>query len=273
MSSLLAVFAAVAYLAAAVWTARRLAHPPVERPERGDTFPRAAAWCGVALHVAALWSALALRSGPPSLDLPATISVGGLALAAVFGMAMRWRIDHGIGVLVLPLAAIASLVPIMWPGPAIPAGTATTHVHAAISLLTSAVLALAALQALVLAWQEHRLRTKRPGGTLRILAPLDTQERWLFRLIGTGFFLLSLSLVSGFMFVRDVLAQHLVHKTVLSCAAWAIFGALLWGRWRYGWRGQAAVRWCLGGFVVLVLAYFGSRWILEVLLDRRWYRS
>ena len=272
MSSLFAVLAAVTYLAAAVRIARRLAHPPVERPAREDTFPRAAVWCGAALHAAALWSALALWSDP-SLDLPATISVGGLALAAVFGMAMHWRIDHGIGVLVLPLAALASLVPIVWPGPAIPAGTTTTHIHAAISLLTSAVLALAALQALVLAWQEHRLRTKRPGGTLRILAPLDTQERWLFRLIGIGFFLLSLSLVSGFMFVRDVLAQHLAHKTVLSCAAWAIFGALLWGRWRYGWRGQAAVRWCLGGFVVLVLAYFGSRWILEVLLERRWYRS
>ena len=272
MPSLFAVLAAVTYLAAAVRIARRLAHPPVERPAREDTFPRAAVWCGAVLHAAALWSALALRSDP-SLDLPATISVGGLALAAVFGMAMHWRIDHGIGVLVLPLAAVASLVPIVWPGPAIPAGTATTHIHAAISLLTSAVLALAALQALVLAWQEHRLRTKRPGGTLRILAPLDTQERWLFRLIGIGFFLLSLSLVSGFMFVRDVLAQHLAHKTVLSCAAWAIFGALLWGRWRYGWRGQAAVRWCLGGFVVLVLAYFGSRWILEVLLERRWYRS
>ena len=269
MPSLFAVLAAVTYLAAAARIVRRLTHPPAGRTAR-DPYARAVVWGGVFLHVAALWPALAIRSGP-GLDLPATISAGGLVLAVVFGVAMLWRLDHGIGVLVLPLAAIASLVPIAWPGQALPAGGATTHVHALISLLTSAVLTLGALQALVLAWQEHRIRTKRPGGTLRILAPLDTQERWLFRLIGIGFFLLSLSLVSGFMFVRDMLAQHLAHKTVLSCAAWAIFGALLWGRWRYGWRGQTAVRWCLGGFAVLVLAYFGSRWILEVLLDRRWY--
>ena len=269
MPSLFAALAAVAYLAAAAQIVRRLVNPPAEPPAR-DAHVRVAVWGGVVLHVAALWPALAIWSGP-SLDLPATFSIGGLVLAAVFGVAMFWRIEYGIGVLVLPLVAVAPLVPIVWPGQAVPAGAATTHVHTAISLLTSAVLSLAAFQALILAYQEHRIRTKRPGGTLRILAPLDTQERWLFRLIGIGFFLLSLSLVTGFMFVRDMLAQHLVHKTLLSCAAWVIFGALLWGRWRYGWRGQTAVRWCLGGFAVLVLAYFGSRWILEVLLDRRWY--
>ena len=179
------------------------------------------------------------------------------------GFALVWRIDHVVGALVLPLAAIAALVPMAWPGRTIPAAAASAHIHAAISILTWAVLSLAALQALLLAWQERRLRTRRPGGVLRSLASLDTQERWLFRLVGTGFFLLSLSLASGFMFVQDMLAQHLAHKTLLSCLAWALFGALLWGRWRHGWRGQTAVRWCLSGFVVLALAYFGSRLILE----------
>ena len=271
MPSLLAALAAVTYLAAAVQIARHLAHPPAERPSR-DRYAFATVCCGVVLHAAAIWPALAFWSGP-SLHLPATISVAGLALAVVFGIALLWRIDHVVGALVLPLAAIAPLVPMVWPGQMVPTGAATARIHAVISITTYAVLGLAALQALVLAWQEHRIRTKRPGGALRTLAALDTQERWLFRLVGIGFFLLSLSLASGFMFVHDMLAQHLAHKTVLSCTAWAIFGALLWGRWRYGWRGQTAVRWCLGGFAVLVLAYFGSRWILEVLLDRRWYSS
>ena len=228
--------------------------------------------CGIVLHAVAVWPALTLWSGV-SPNLPATVSVAGLAVAAVFGIALFWRIDHVVGALVLPMAAIAPLVPVAWPVQAVPAGAAAAHVHAVISILTYAVLSLAALQALILAWQEHRIRTKRPGGAVRSLASLDTQERWLFRLVGIGFFLLSLSLASGFMFVQDMLAQHLAHKTVLSCVAWAIFGALLLGRWRYGWRGQTAVRWCLGGFVVLVLAYFGSRWILEVLLGRRWYSA
>ena len=271
MPSLLAALAAVVYLAAAVRIARHLAHPSAERPGR-DTFACITVCCGVVLHAAAVWPALALQSGA-SPDLPATISVAGLAMAAVFGIALLWRIDHVVGALVLPLAAIAPLVPMVWPGHAIPTVAASAHIHAAISILTYAVLSLAALQALILAWQEHRIRTKRLGGALRTLAALDTQERWLFRLVGIGFFLLSLSLASGLMFVQDMFAQHLAHKTVLSCIAWAIFGGLLWGRRRYGWRGQTAVRWCLGGFAVLVLAYFGSRWILEVLLDRRWYSA
>ena len=271
MSSLLAVLAAVAYLAAAVRIAMRLAHPRAERPTR-DSVACVTVLCGVVLHAAAIWPALAFR-GEPGLDLPVTISTAGLAMAAVFAVALLWRMDHVVGALVLPIAAIAPLVPIAWPGQTIPAGAATAPIHAAVSILTYAVLSLAALQALILAYQENRIRTKRPGGAIGTLAALDTQERWLFRLVGIGFFLLSLSLASGFMFVHDMLAQHLAHKTVLSCAAWVIFGALLWGRWRFGWRGQTAVRWCLGGFAVLVLAYFGSRWILEVLLERRWYSA
>ena len=271
MTSLLAALAASTYLAAAVRIARHVAHPPAEGPVR-DTFACAAVYCGVVLHALALWPALALWGGPGP-GLPATISIAGLALAAVFAVALLWRMDHVVGALVLPIAAIAPLVPVAWPDQPVPAGTATAPMHAVISILTYAVLGLAALQALILAWQEHRIRTKRPGGALGTMASLDTQERWLFRLVGVGFFLLSLSLASGFMFVSDMLAQHLAHKTVLSCTAWLIFGALLWGRRRYGWRGQTAVRWCLGGFAVLVLAYFGSRWILEVLLERRWYSA
>ena len=271
MPPILAALATTAYLAAGVRLARHLTNPPAERPAR-DTFVCVAVWCGVVLHAAAIWPALSLWGGP-NPDLPATISLAGLATAAVFGIALFWRIDHFVGALVLPLAAIAPLVPVFWTGPAVPASAASAHVHAAISILTYAVLSLAALQALLLAWQEHRLRTKRPGGALRTLASLDNQERWLFRLVGIGFFLLSLSLASGFMFVENMLDQHLAHKTVLSCIAWAIFGALLWGRWRHGWRGQTAVRWCLGGVAMLALAYFGSRWILEVLLDQRWYSA
>lgn len=269
MPSLLALLAALSYLAAAAQIARHLVRPRSERPAR-DVIAQATVWCGVILHAAAVWPVASLWSGP-GLGLPMTVSVTGLATATVFGVALLWRIDHIVGALVLPLAAIAPLVPAVWSDQPVHPGPSTAHIHAAISILTWAVLCLAALQALILAWQEHRIRTKRPGGPLRNLAALDTQERWLFQLVGIGFFLLSLSLASGFMFVHDMLAQHLAHKTVLSCAAWAIFGVLLWGRRRHGWRGQTAVRWCLGGFVVLALAYFGSRWILEVLLDRHWH--
>jgi ABC-type uncharacterized transport system permease subunit len=89
--------------------------------------------------------------------------------------------------------------------------------------------------------------------------------------MGLGFFFLSLSLVTGFMFVDDLLAQHLAHKTLLSIFAWLIFAVLLWGRWRKGWRGRVAVRMTLAGIVLLLLSYFGSKLILEVLLQRSWH--
>ncbi|MGD9407447.1 MAG: cytochrome c biogenesis protein CcsA, partial [Gammaproteobacteria bacterium] len=72
------------------------------------------------------------------------------------------------------------------------------------------------------------------------------------------------------IFVDNVFAQHLVHKTVLSIIALLVFGVLLLGRWRFGWRGRKAIHWTLVGYGLLVLGYFGSRFVLEVLLQRQW---
>ena len=92
----------------------------------------------------------------------------------------------------------------------------------------------------------------------------------MFQAIAAGFALLSLALFSGFVFVDDFLAQHLVHKAVLSCLAWVVFAVLLAGRWYLGWRGRTALRWTLGGFVLLGLAYFGTKLVLEGILGRHW---
>jgi len=97
---------------------------------------------------------------------------------------------------------------------------------------------------------------------------LQTMEALLFQMLAAGFVMQSLSLATGFMFVEDLFAQHLVHKTVLSILAWFVFAILLWGRWRYGWRGKTAIRWTLGGFVSLLLAYLGSKMVLELVLGR-----
>ena len=72
------------------------------------------------------------------------------------------------------------------------------------------------------------------------------------------------------LFINDIFAQHLVHKTILSIVTWLVFALLLWGRWRYGWRGSLAVRLTLAGIVLLLLAYFGSKLVLEVILGRSW---
>ena len=96
--------------------------------------------------------------------------------------------------------------------------------------------------------------------------------RWLaiaFAVVVVGFILLSLSLASGLMFLEDMFAQRLVHKTVLSLTAWLVFGTLIWGRFRFGWRGRTAIIWTLSGFAVLMLAYFGSKAVIELILQNR----
>ena len=93
-------------------------------------------------------------------------------------------------------------------------------------------------------------------------------ENLLFQMIQVGFVLLTLALLSGFIFLDNIFAQHLVHKTVLSMIAWLLFAILLWGRWHFGWRGKKAIHFTLGGFIFLMLSYFGSKIVLEIILHK-----
>jgi ABC-type uncharacterized transport system permease subunit len=134
----------------------------------------------------------------------------------------------------------------------------------------AALLFAAAVTAVLLVFLDRRLRTHRLAHLPTVLPPLDALEKVMFRLIGAGFVLLSLALLTGLIFVTNLWAQHLQHKTILSLIAWVIFGVLLLGRIRYGWRGRVALRWTLSGFGFLALSYFGSKFVLEYLLGRHW---
>lgn len=142
------------------------------------------------------------------------------------------------------------------------------NTHIIVSLSAYSLLSIAAVQALMLALQDYRLRHKQPDRLIGILPPLQVMEQFMFQTITAGFALLSLALFSGFLFVRDLFAQKLVEKTSLSILAWCVFALLLWGRWRFGWRGRTATAWTLAGFAVLVLAYFGSKLALELLFGQ-----
>lgn len=142
--------------------------------------------------------------------------------------------------------------------------------HILLSMAAAALLFAAAVTALLLVFLDRRLHARRIADLPTELPPLDLLEKVMFRLIGAGFILLTLALLTGFVFVTNLWAQHLQHKTILSLIAWVIFAVLLLGRVRYGWRGRAAVRWTLWGFGFLVLAYFGSKFVLEYLLGRHW---
>lgn len=140
--------------------------------------------------------------------------------------------------------------------------------HVLGSLLALALFTLAAVQAIMLAYQDHHLHNHNLKGWISYLPSLQFMESFLFQLIGVGFILLTLSLISGWLFIEDFFAQKLAHKTILSIVAWIIFGALLLGRWIAGWRGRTAVRLTLVGFSLLTLSYFGSKLVLEVFLAR-----
>ncbi len=142
--------------------------------------------------------------------------------------------------------------------------------HILLSMGAAALLFAAAVTALLLIFLDRRLRTRRLADLPSVLPPLDALEKVMFRLIAAGFALLTLALMTGFIFVTNLFEQHLEHKTILSLVAWVLFGTLLVGRLRYGWRGRSAVRWTLSGFGVLTLAYFGSKFVLETLLGRHW---
>lgn len=179
----------------------------------------------------------------------------------------RMRAAHP-GIVIYPLVALSLVLKLELPStqPAALSDPALEW-HVLLSLAAYSLFMLAAIQAIVLAIQEKQLRQRHAGGLLRKLPPLQSMERGLFQLIMAGFALLTLGLVTGLMFVDDLFAQHLMHKTVLSIIAWCLFAALLWGRVRYGWRGKTAIRWTLVGFSFLLLAYMGSKFVLEYLLN------
>jgi len=173
-----------------------------------------------------------------------------------------------LGVVILPLAALAALTGVLCDGDTRYATSAGIDAHILLSALGWAFLALATAQAAVMATQHRALHNHHTSGIVRYLPPLFSMELWLFRMIFIGWLFLGLSLVSGLVFLDDLFAQHLLHKTTLSILAWLIFSILLVGRWRFGWRGTRALAWTTGGFVFLVLAYFGSKLVLEVILGR-----
>lgn len=138
--------------------------------------------------------------------------------------------------------------------------------HILLSITAYGMLTIAVFQSLLLLLQDHQLKHKHPSGLIKNFPPLQTMESLLFGFLWAGWLLLSLSLLSGAMFISDLFAQHLVHKTLLSCFAWVVFAVLLWGRHQLGWRGHKAIRWTLAGFCLLMLAYFGSKLVREFIL-------
>jgi ABC-type uncharacterized transport system permease subunit len=183
---------------------------------------------------------------------------------------------EGIQALVLGLAAICVFLPAVFPGIVASPSTSSIEfrVHTTLAVLAYGLFTMAALHAMLMTVLERRLHHQSGIASLRgplgALPPLLSLETLLFRLIAVGFLLLTLTLATGIAYSETIFGQAMKfnHKTVFAIASWLIFAVLLAGRYLYGWRGRLALRWTLAGFLALLLAYVGSRFVLEVLLHR-----
>jgi len=227
---------------------------------------------GAALHVVAQYSHW-FREGTPDVSIAPLLSLCALVIIVILvTSSLRQRRFFAAGLVALPIASVVVLAELFLPHEpfALDEISVGVAVHVISSVLAFGLLSIAGVYAFFVFFIDHFLRRHHLNPLVRSLPPLEVLERLLFRLIGAGFALLTISLLSGAMFINDIFAQHLVHKTILSILTWLVFGILLFGRWRYGWRGSLAVRLTLAGVALLVLSYFGTKAVLEVVLGRSW---
>lgn len=225
----------------------------------------------VVLHAAILYGSL----NPPgeiNLALTNAVSLFAWVIAVLFLIACLTKPIDNLGVIIMPFAGLTVLVEWLWPGShLLPEPTTPLQsLHIVISILAFGLLSLGAMQSVLLLVQERQLRHKQPGGFMRALPPLETMESLMLQLVGIGFVLLTVTAVSGIFFSDEVFDEprKFAHHIVLSTLAWMVFGVFLIGHWRFGWRGRTAIRWVLGGITLLALAYFGTKFVLEIILKR-----
>lgn len=183
----------------------------------------------------------------------------------------RARMD-GLQPMVLPVAAACTLLPALFPQLRVieHAGAWGFKLHFLAAMLAYSLFMLSALHAVFMGFVERRLHRRTLTKRLASLPPILVMEALLFRMILIAFALLTLALGSGILFSEALFGKALVvdHKTLFAFASWGIYAALLIGRHIYGWRGRVALRWTLAGFMILLLAYVGSRFVVEVILHR-----
>lgn len=243
--------------------------PAVATPMRASE--RGAILAILIVHGAALYGS-ALGTGAMHFSFGLALSLMlWLAVLIYWLESFRARME-GLQPMVLPLAAICAALPALFPATREVAHAEAVgfKLHFLAAMLAYSLFTLSALHAMFMGFAEQKLHQRVVTRGLASLPPLLTMEALLFRMIGIAFGLLTLALGSGVFFSEELFGRALRfdHKTLFAFASWAIFAALLVGRRYYGWRGRTALRWTLTGFVVLLLAYMGSSFVVEVLLSR-----
>lgn len=225
----------------------------------------------ISLHAVQLWRSVFVGDAM-FLGVGSTISlIVWLTVFIYWASGFLYRLE-GLQILLIPAAALLSWLPLWLPAahPLANVHLAAFKAHLLISLAAYSLFTIASMHVVLMAVMEKRLHSARMPEFLRGMPPLLTMEALLFRIIWTGFVLLTLTLASGIFFSESLFGKPLSfsHKTIFGILSWVIFAALLGGRLLAGWRGRVALRWTLAGFLALILAYVGSKFVLEVILHR-----
>lgn len=189
-----------------------------------------------------------------------------MCMAALGAMRYFRRNDQIAYTVAALIAAVCVWFPVLFPAPETLAKGWALKVHIVLSISAYIALGFAALYACFLLIQDNRLR--KGSGGLNLSIPLKEIERTMMHFTRFGEALLTLSLATGLLFIRDIWAQHVSHKVVFSIIAWLIIGILLFRHHHGGFRGRQAAFWLLGGFICLALAYFGSAFVLQMILHK-----
>lgn len=225
----------------------------------------------VMIHGILLQQNLWLASGL-NLSFSNAAALVSFAVTIIFILAALRTSLENIGVVVLPIAAMTVMMQWYWPGEHLLSQTTPVFLglHIIISLLAYSLLCLASAQAMMLLLQDHQLHTHKPGRFLNVLPPVETMEYLMAQMIGVGFLLLTLTVITGIFFSEVIFGQPLKfnHHILLSTMGWLVFGSYLLARWRYGLRGRKAAIWVLSGIALLALGFLGTKFIMEIILGR-----
>jgi len=257
----------ILYLASGLWLGLNLSNAKII-PDVPNKSILSIGFLALVLHIVVLFSDTITSLGLNPSFVNSFSFVSWLVVLLYLIAELRKPVET-LGVFIFPIAGFAVFLQLFWPGhSSLGSQSFELQVHVLLSLLAYGLLAIAAGQSILLLIQTHYLKNKHPVGFIRSLPPLQSMETLLFQMIQVGFVLLTLALLSGFIFLNNIFAQHLVHKTALSMIAWLLFAILLWGRWHFGWRGKKAIHFTLSDFIFLMLSYFGSKMVLEIILQR-----
>lgn len=223
---------------------------------------------GVGFHAVALSQTLI---NPAALNL-AMFQIGSLISLVITLLLLFSSWNKAVDNLLiglLPMAAVVAIAAALSPQEMLMTNVSPMlGWHILLSVLAYSLFTIAAVHSILIIMQDRHLRRHKTRGLIRSLPPLQTMDALLFEMIWLGILILTAAFAIGFPEVVDLKAQHLVHKIVFACLGWLVFAILLFGRYRFGWRGVTAGRWTLTGTSFLVLSYFGSQFVLEYILNR-----